>query len=209
MPFVQQIKKLTRPMRLKFRYARQSAVRMSSRTFSLLSVTNSSEAEKGDDLEANTLPVHIRDGYGLSPVSRNTEPFSPVSPEPTSPVTIVASPVPASEPPSQPASPGSPRGKQLWRNAINTLKVRSAVSSAMAVPLVPHRQRTTSSTVASTGERRKTLQDEPVKSVLRSRVSVLSPKLRCLEPTQDLAAHQALVRHLQFSPDGRFLATSG
>jgi hypothetical protein len=41
-----------------------------------------------------------------------------------------------------------------------------------------------------------------------SRVAALTPRLRSLEPTQDLAAHQALVRHLQFSPDGRFLATS-
>ncbi|EEB94997.1 hypothetical protein MPER_06102 [Moniliophthora perniciosa FA553] len=43
---------------------------------------------------------------------------------------------------------------------------------------------------------------------MRSRVSALVPKLTCLEATQDLAAHQALVRHLQFSPDGKFLATS-
>ncbi|KAH9048439.1 WD40 repeat-like protein [Lactarius hengduanensis] len=41
-----------------------------------------------------------------------------------------------------------------------------------------------------------------------SRVAGLVPKLRGLEPTQDLAAHQALVRHLQFSPNGKFLATS-
>ncbi|KAF7968597.1 hypothetical protein HWV62_30047 [Athelia sp. TMB] len=41
-----------------------------------------------------------------------------------------------------------------------------------------------------------------------SRVGSLVPKLRQMEPLHDLAGHQALVKHLQFSPDGQFLATS-
>ncbi|KZV65333.1 WD40 repeat-like protein [Peniophora sp. CONT] len=41
-----------------------------------------------------------------------------------------------------------------------------------------------------------------------SRVGALVTKLRNLEPTEVLAGHTALVRHLQFSPDGKFLATS-
>lgn len=41
-----------------------------------------------------------------------------------------------------------------------------------------------------------------------SRVAGLVPKLRGLMPTQVLEAHQALVRHLQFSPNGKFLVTS-
>ncbi|KAG2046627.1 WD40 repeat-like protein [Suillus hirtellus] len=40
------------------------------------------------------------------------------------------------------------------------------------------------------------------------RVSTLIPKLRTLEPIQDLSIHTALVRHLQFSPNGKYLATS-
>lgn len=36
----------------------------------------------------------------------------------------------------------------------------------------------------------------------------LIPKLRTLEPMQDLSVHSALVRHLQFSPSGKYLATS-
>ena len=48
-------------------------------------------------------------------------------------------------------------------------------------------------------------QPMPVQS---SRVANLASKLRGLTPTQDLEAHQALVRHLQFSPNGKFLATS-
>ena len=41
-----------------------------------------------------------------------------------------------------------------------------------------------------------------------SREATLIPKLQSLEVTQDLDEHQALVRHVQFSPDGKFLATS-
>ncbi|KAG1841235.1 hypothetical protein DFJ58DRAFT_748510 [Suillus subalutaceus] len=40
------------------------------------------------------------------------------------------------------------------------------------------------------------------------RVPTLIPKLKTLEPLQDLSIHTALVRHLQFSPNGKYLATS-
>ncbi|KAJ3554822.1 hypothetical protein NM688_g2905 [Phlebia brevispora] len=40
------------------------------------------------------------------------------------------------------------------------------------------------------------------------RIAALVPKLRRMEISQDVAAHVALVRHIQFSPDGKFLATS-
>ncbi|KAH9996706.1 WD40-repeat-containing domain protein [Russula compacta] len=53
--------------------------------------------------------------------------------------------------------------------------------------------------------RQKDTQPTPVQS---SRVAGLIPKLRGLTPTQDLVVHQALVRHMQFSPNGKFLATS-
>ena len=48
---------------------------------------------------------------------------------------------------------------------------------------------------------------EPV-STVKSRLSALVPKLVLLETTQDLPAHTALVKHIQFSPDGKYLATS-
>ncbi len=50
--------------------------------------------------------------------------------------------------------------------------------------------------------------ETPVKGVLRSRIATLTPQLRCLETTKDLTAHQALVKHMQFSPNGKYLATS-
>ena len=53
------------------------------------------------------------------------------------------------------------------------------------------------------------VRQEELRGLIRSsRVARLVPKLKDFEPTQEFAAHQALVRHLQFSPDGKFLATS-
>ena len=53
------------------------------------------------------------------------------------------------------------------------------------------------------------MRQEELRGLIRSsRVARLVPILRDFEPTQEFAAHQALVRHLQFSPNGDFLATS-
>ncbi|KAG6888956.1 hypothetical protein C0992_006949 [Termitomyces sp. T32_za158] len=100
-------------------------------------------------------------------------------------------------------APVSP-GRQLWTSALRTVKMHSAISSP---PPEPSRQRTSSSNIM---ERTKALTNDvgPGKAVMRSRVAALSPQLKQLEPTQDVAAHTGLVRHLQFSPDGRYLATS-
>ncbi|KAG2052733.1 WD40 repeat-like protein [Suillus hirtellus] len=43
---------------------------------------------------------------------------------------------------------------------------------------------------------------------IRGPRATLIPKLKTLEPVQDLSVHTALVRHLQFSPSGKYLATS-
>ncbi|KAI0262534.1 WD40-repeat-containing domain protein [Gloeopeniophorella convolvens] len=53
------------------------------------------------------------------------------------------------------------------------------------------------------------MRQEELRGLIRSsRVARLVPKLKDFAPTQEFAAHQALVRHLQFSPTGNFLATS-
>ncbi len=53
------------------------------------------------------------------------------------------------------------------------------------------------------------VRQEELRGLIRSsRVARIAPILRDFEPTQEFAAHQALVRHLQFSPNGNFLATS-
>lgn len=48
----------------------------------------------------------------------------------------------------------------------------------------------------------------PIPSFSGSRIGSLKSKLGSLKITKDLAAHELVVRHLQFSPDGKFLATS-
>ncbi|KAI0250714.1 WD40-repeat-containing domain protein [Lactifluus subvellereus] len=97
------------------------------------------------------------------------------------------------------ASPTPSRGRfvQAVRNVIK-MQHATAPFSLPAGTLSP-------TPLAPNGMRLKDTQPVPMQS---SRVAGLVPKLRGLAPTQDLAAHQALVRHLQFSPNGRFLATS-
>ncbi|KAF7318792.1 Catabolite degradation [Mycena chlorophos] len=53
------------------------------------------------------------------------------------------------------------------------------------------------------------LADDPARAMLvRSRVAALTPKLTALVATKALENHRALVRHMQFSPDGNYLATT-
>ena len=104
-----------------------------------------------------------------------------------------------SETPSTPASSTPSRGRF-------TQAVRKVIRMQQAV--VPHVARTrpmSPTLLLPDAMHRKDIQPMPMQS---SRVTGLVSKLRGLEPTQDLAAHQALVRHLQFSPNGKFLATS-
>jgi hypothetical protein len=163
-----------------------SMSRVSSKAVEIV-YTNYNNSAASQDLEANVTPANNdttcdgdhepRNGLSVSVTGLRTDRVNDASPP----------------------TPSSP-GRQLWRNAVRSVKMHSAVVS----PYEPYRQRTTSS-----GDRkRSTHAGEPVKAVFRSRVAALVPKLKMLETTQDLAAHQALVRDLQFSPDGKYLATS-
>lgn len=100
---------------------------------------------------------------------------------------------------STPTSPSPPRVRfvQTVRNVIRMQQASSSYSQ-FSRSLTP-------TLLTPDGMHRKDTQPMPVQS---SRVASLVPKLRGLTLTQDLDAHQALVRHLQFSPNGKFLATS-
>ncbi|KAF9444114.1 hypothetical protein P691DRAFT_787144 [Macrolepiota fuliginosa MF-IS2] len=93
-------------------------------------------------------------------------------------------------------------GKQRWRDALHAVRISAAISGASSPPVSkePSRRGTTPSDV--TNKRRA----EGV--IAKSRLTELVPKLKALQASQDLAAHTALVKHLQFSPDGKYLATS-
>jgi hypothetical protein len=94
-------------------------------------------------------------------------------------------------------SPSRGRFVQAVRNVIK-MQQTTAPFSQLTRSLSP-------TLLIPDGMRRQVTQPLPVQS---SRVAGLVPKLRGLMPTQALEAHQALVRHLQFSPNGKFLATS-
>lgn len=108
------------------------------------------------------------------------------------------------------APPPARRGR--FASAVRSVVMlqAAAATAGPASPFASRRRRTTSSTIpgdATETSRGQSISDTMMQS-RGSRVAALIPKLKSLETTQELAAHQALVRHLQFSPDGKFLATS-
>ncbi|KAF7325948.1 Catabolite degradation [Mycena kentingensis (nom. inval.)] len=222
-PGVQRTRKFWRQARRRMRAFNRGLKRVGSKTVSLLSYSSDSDEKTSDDLEANNV-LPVANGHSREPSAalsamgmRSQSEIRLDSPHPSEASGTIVGRMSAetSAPPKSPTSPaggassiaGPSRGKLLWKNALQTVKMR-AVASAPFGPHTPHRQRTSSSTL-TTGMERKRTTDEPVKAMLlRSRVATLKPKLTALVATEALEAHQALVRHLQFSPDGKFLATS-
>lgn len=108
-------------------------------------------------------------------------------------------------PESPTTSPARGRFASLVRSAVVMLRARDGLSQGRL--RAPTRRRTMSATaLAPDGTR--VADQGPLGGLKASRLAKLAPRLKSLETTQDLAAHQALVKHLQFSPDGKFLATS-
>ncbi|KAG6901760.1 hypothetical protein C0995_008235 [Termitomyces sp. Mi166 len=170
-----------------------------------IAYARSSSSEQSDDVEAAVLPTAYANNVApetptLLLRSRSDVMTEPPNSPPFSPTPTINEKSAVDPPSLAPISPG----RQLWTNALRSVRMHSAISSP---PPEPRRRRTSSSNII---ERKKTMMSEvePGKAVMRSRVAALSPKLKQLEPTQDVAAHSGLVRHLQFSPDGRYLATS-
>lgn len=108
-------------------------------------------------------------------------------------------------------------GKQLWQKAFRNLKMRDALPPPAQLndtvpmlkpPLIRHQTSSSSLSDFSIFDNKKKASTSDSVRFSRSRISTFVPKLIELEVTHDLAAHTALVRHMQFSPDGQFLATS-
>ncbi|KAF9457745.1 hypothetical protein BDZ94DRAFT_1326045 [Collybia nuda] len=193
-----------------FQKAHKTLQRLASKTVSKV-YAHSNASTTCDDLEA-ALPTHTHNAHAhpFEPPAnlRRTSDLEKVVREPPKTVSLPSSPTEKEQ--VQSPTTSSP-GRQLWKNAVRSVKMRSVVASPLGMnvigsPREPRRQRTTSSTLAPIDRKRATL-EEPVR-LLRSRVADLIPKVKDLETTQDIDAHQALVKHLQFSPDGKFLATS-
>lgn len=110
---------------------------------------------------------------------------------------------------------GRARFKGVVRNVMrmqqtaggNSPTVGTAVGLAVGALSSAIRQRTASSSAFTSGMD-PGIRDEQVTSSVRvSRVATLMPALKAMQPMQLLQQHSALVRHLQFSPNGEFLAT--
>ncbi|KAI0250713.1 WD40-repeat-containing domain protein [Lactifluus subvellereus] len=104
-------------------------------------------------------------------------------------------------PPEEVKDEATPPAAMPARRARFVQAIRSVIIAQQGSSGVP---RTTPSIFSPEGVR----QEELLGLIRSSRVARLAPKLRDFAPTQEFAAHQALVRHLQFSPKGNFLATS-
>ncbi|KAF9225897.1 hypothetical protein BS17DRAFT_777834 [Gyrodon lividus] len=126
----------------------------------------------------------------------------------------------------QPMSLMSPRDR--FTHAVHSVIMLQSASSGVST-FAPVRKRTTSSAITGTsavtgtsfigpGGSSITLGGNPrgygqgssggASGLRSSRLVSLVPKLRSLSTAQDILAHSALVRHLKFSPNGKFLATS-
>lgn len=137
------------------------------------------------------------EGSALSPISERAS-MSVDAFEGTTAMSESGASVVAAAPPS---SPARTRLQNLVRSVIMMRTASSATSAFSAVG--PRRQRTMSS---DGGKSRRSADHGAV--MRSSRVASLIPKLKRMEATQDIPAHSALVRHIQFSPDGKYLATS-
>ncbi|EDR03737.1 G-protein beta WD-40 repeat [Laccaria bicolor S238N-H82] len=168
--------------------------------FSLSKLNN-----EGNNLEANGVPTTSNSSPNHLP--SHLEPSNPIKlgmssislPELTEslkPTHIIPPSAPLNPPiekdsPSPEASPISPR-KQLWQKAFQNMKMQNHLTTSSGYPGPYDRKKAIIESVTA----------------LKSWISTLVPKLAALEATQDLAEHNTLVHHLEFSPDGRFLASS-
>ncbi|KAI0948106.1 hypothetical protein AcW1_009704 [Taiwanofungus camphoratus] len=203
--------------RRQFRKASHSLSRMSTRTLRRISTMGSSSEKFGENGGGHPTVLSCN---GPEPISTTTSPIRtryPSDAGPLLPISEVRVPttfsastdvLDASTILSEASTtPGAPpmTGKMHFANAVRSvMMLRSASNPFGMTPRSPRRQRTSS----SDGQKSKISPTEPSGMLRASRVAALVPKLKSLEATQDLAAHQALVRHLQFSPNGKFLATS-
>ncbi|EKM77352.1 hypothetical protein AGABI1DRAFT_108190 [Agaricus bisporus var. burnettii JB137-S8] len=166
----------------------------------------------GTDNQGGTLPVSSRDvsGFGFPGFSQDGRAYTmdeyelPISEKsPTSDVrsstrsqsssSMLLSPEGLSFSGPLPTSPG----KQRWRDAYRLISASNALQSK------PKRN-----PLSRSGSRMGPSATKSSAAKLRSRPADLAARLRILEVVQDSPAHSALVRHLQFSPNGKYLATS-
>jgi hypothetical protein len=143
-------------------------------------------------------------GHTSSPLYANVSPRHAVPPDTTSSHSD-----PTGDSPIAASDPQGPRPSTVVvspRRARFAQALRSMMAKQTGV-FTTRQQATQHSTPARFAPVES--RQEEVRGIIRSsRVARLAPSLKVLSPTLDITAHQALVRQLQFSPNGKFLATS-
>ena len=173
------------------------------RRISSMGTVLATSVEQGDDLTT---------GESIRTLRRLSEPLSPLSPvrqsmDSQSCFSTEGSTHPNTELPSTSNSvtnpPITPRDR--LKNAIRSVMMLQSATSPSSPFTSPTRKRTSSTTFIALTPKSEIGRTT---SFRRSKIAAVIPKLKSLAVTQDLPAHSALVRHLQFSPNGKFLATS-
>jgi WD40 repeat protein len=101
--------------------------------------------------------------------------------------------------------------RQRFKGAVRSvIMMQQAQSGQMPLYLRPFMPPRTPSfdRTSATGMSPTRFSSIGLNTIRGQRVSTLIPKLKTLEPIQEISIHTALVRHLQFSPNGKYLATS-
>lgn len=115
----------------------------------------------------------------------------------------------AAAPAETPAETAASATKRRFTSAVRSVMSMQVATRVATNPFsMPDRKRTSSSVILGTSVPDQTRKSMLEPTVRTSRVATLVPQLRSLQMKHDWAAHQGLVRHLQFSPNGKFLATS-
>lgn len=93
-----------------------------------------------------------------------------------------------------------------WQNAVRSVLLRRNASRDNDLHNDDRRSMIPSDIISSGRADASELPDSGVQQ--SARAPMLTAKLRDLRPAESLSTHRALVRHLQFSPNGNLLATS-
>ncbi|KAF8591362.1 WD40 repeat-like protein [Ramaria rubella] len=194
-------------------------VRASSRVWSTLSIQ---QIEENIDVNEDILPLpNMTPATLVAPPRRVSLPHRPSETDSVRAESIgtttklteaSAAPVETKDDAQSPTTPQRLTGKGRFAGAVRSVIMLQNASTTSS-PIGTSRKLTGLSAVvgalqnsSSPGVSRRG-SSEPFTAAKLSRIILLSHSLKNLEITETLPAHQALVRHLQFSPDGKWLAT--
>ncbi|KAJ1311872.1 hypothetical protein OPQ81_010331 [Rhizoctonia solani] len=170
-----------------------------------LGVNPQSEKRKLSDLgKGNGEPIPENDPLSLDTRMPPSLVVNPPSGVPTTPGSVSTPSADAvASGPSGPAEGPQPnaRLRALTRKVIHTFRI--VPRSRPPTPPVLSMSESSPSVMSDSRHRR----DSSEYEFIPARTQNYVPMLRTLRPSQPLTEHVALVRHLQFSPDGQFLAT--